>query len=171
MSHCQLPLDELWAALKPLKDTAPGPDGISHLYLKKLWPILGPIILNAWNYSLQINKMPPSHYSSLLKLIPKAGKDGTLLKNWRPITLSNCDHKLITRVYNTRLLRAISDQISDTQTAYIRNRNITDNIRMVNASIQLSHHEPQISGTVIALDAQKALILLTINICKKYLRK
>ncbi len=156
-------LNELWIALKPLKNTAPGPDGISHLYLKKLWQIIGPIILNAWHYSIQKNEMPPSHYLSYLKLIPKAGKDKTELKNWRPITLSNCDHKLITRIYNCRLLQIISDKITKTQTAYIRNRNITDNIRMVNAAIQLSQHEPQINGTVIALDAQKAFD--TVNHC------
>ncbi len=113
-------LAELWMALKPLKDTAPGPDGILHSYLRKLWHIIGPIILNAWNYSIQINKMPPSHYISFLKLIPKVGKDSRDLKNWRPITLSNCDHKLITRIYNNRLLQCISDKIINTQTAYIR---------------------------------------------------
>jgi hypothetical protein len=33
-------ISELWAVLKPLKDTAPGPDGISHIYLKKIWDIM-----------------------------------------------------------------------------------------------------------------------------------
>ncbi len=33
--------------------TTPGPDGISNLYIKKLWYILGPVILDAWNYSLE----------------------------------------------------------------------------------------------------------------------
>jgi hypothetical protein len=149
-------LNELWSALKPLKDTAPGPDGITHNYLKKLWDIIGPLIVNAWNYSIRINKMPPSHYASYLKLIPKTGKDLSHLKNWRPITLSNCDHKLITRVCNDRLLTAVGDLITNTQTAYIKTRNITDNIRMINAAIQLANWEPQVSGVVIALDAQKA---------------
>jgi exonuclease III len=164
-------ISELWSALKPLKDTAPGPDGISHLYLKRLWHIVGPIILNAWNYSIQINKMPPSHYSSFLKLIPKPGKDPNQLKNWRPITLSNCDHKLITRIYNNRLLQIISDKISLTQTAYIRTRNITDNIRMVNSAIQLARYEPQINGTVIALDAQKAFDTVSHEYLKRVLSK
>jgi len=149
-------LNELWSALKPLKDTAPGPDGITHNYLKKLWDIIGPLIVNAWNYSIRINKMPPSHYASYLKLIPKTGKDLSHLKNWRPITLSNCDHKLITRVCNDRLLTAVGDLITNTYTAYIKTRNITDNIRMINAAIQLANWEPQVSGVVIALDAQKA---------------
>jgi exonuclease III len=149
-------LGELWLALKPLKDTAPGPDGISHAYLKRLWDIIGPLIVNAWNHSIRINKMPPSHYKSFLKLIPKAGKDITKLTNWRPITLSNCDHELITRVYNNRLLAVIGPHIINTQTAYIKSRNITDNIRIINAAIQLAQKEPDINGAIVALDAQKA---------------
>ncbi len=125
-------LQELWGALKPLKDTAPGPDGITHIYLKKLWDIIGPLILDAWEYSIRQNKKTHSHE----RLIPKIGKDSTLLANWRPITLSNCDHKLITRVYNNRLVRILGNYIMNTQTAYLKTRNITDNIRIVNAAIQ-----------------------------------
>jgi hypothetical protein len=151
-----LTVNELWATLRPLKDSAPGPDGISHIYLKKLWDIIGPIILNAWNYSIATNTLPPSYTRSYLRLIPKAGKDMTLLKNWRPITLSNCDLKLITRAYNQRLISATAKYISTTQTAYIRGRSIVDNVRLINAAVQLANKEPQISGSVIALDAQRA---------------
>jgi hypothetical protein len=149
-------LMELWSSLKPLKDTAPGPDGISHIYLKKLWDIIGPLILDSWHYALLTNKMTHSHERSYLRLIPKAGKDTLLLTNWRPITLSNCDHKLITRVYNNRLVNIIGKHISSTQTAYIKGRNITDNIRLLNSAIQLANNEPDISGSIIALDAKKA---------------
>lgn len=149
-------LAEFWATLKPLKDTAPGPDGISHIYIKKLWDILGPLILDAWHHSLEINKKTTSHERSYLRLIPKPGEDIMLLTNWRPITLSNCDHKLITRVYNNSLINIVGKYISITQTAYIKNRNITDNIRIISSAIQLSNYEPFVNGSIMALDAQKA---------------
>jgi hypothetical protein len=152
----QITLTELWQALKPLKDTAPGPDGISHIYLKKLWDILGPLILNAWHFSINIDKLAPSHTTSYLRLIPKNNTDPLLLKNWRPITLSNFDHKLITRVYNNRLVTVLEKYIMKTQTAYIKHRNITDNICIISNAIQLANYEPNIEGSVIALDAQKA---------------
>jgi hypothetical protein len=78
------------------------------------------------------------------------------LKNWRPITLSNCDHKLITRTYNQRILNAISDHIIPTQTAYIKGRNIADNLRTLNSLLKITNFEDNIDATVIALDAQKA---------------
>ncbi len=149
-------LEELKEMLRPLKETAPGPDGISNLFIKKLWDILGPLIVDAWNYSLRENKLTQSHQTSYLRLIPKTGKNTLLLKNWRPITLSNCDHKLITRVYNKRLLKVLERNISITQTAYIKQRNISDNIRMIKNAIQLSNFEMHIDGSVVALDAQKA---------------
>ncbi len=138
---------ELWEALKPTKATTPGPDGISNTYLKKLWDILGPLIAAAWSDTMARGELMPSHKTSLLRLIPKAGKDAKQLKNWRPITLSNCDHKLITRLYNKRLLKAIGKYISPTQTAYIKGRNIADNLRLV---------AEDVNATIVALDAQKA---------------
>jgi hypothetical protein len=59
-------LEELWLALKPVRPTTPGPDGISNAYLKKLWDIMGPVILAAWNFSIEIDQLAPSHRMSLL---------------------------------------------------------------------------------------------------------
>jgi hypothetical protein len=156
MMNSPVTLNELWSTLKPTKATTPGPDGLSNTYLKKLWDVLGPLILDAWNYSIQTGMLPPSHKTSLLRLIPKAGKDSRLIKNWRPITLSNCDHKLITRLYNKRLLAAIEKHIVSVQTAYIKGRSIADNLRLLNAAVKLADVEENINATIIALDAQKA---------------
>jgi hypothetical protein len=149
-------LEELWRTLKPLKATTPGPDGISNLYLKKLWDIMGPLILDSWRQSQIRGELPVSHRHSILRLIPKAGKDIKELKNWRPITLSNCDHKLITKTYNNRLLNSIKNHITSTQTAYLKGRNISDNLRLVNALTKAAQYNSGIDATVIALDAQKA---------------
>jgi len=143
--------------IKSIRATTPGPDGISNLYIKKLWNILGPIILDAWNYSIATNNLPPSHKTSLLRLIPKRDKNTSLIKNWRPITLSNCDHNLFTRLYNNRIQKAIENEITHTQTAYIKGRNISDNLRLLGAAVRLAENEDDKNATVIiTLDAQKA---------------
>jgi hypothetical protein len=154
--HAPITLEEMWNTIKSIRTTTPGPDGISNLYIKMLWYILGPIILDAWNYSLATNNLPPSNKTSLIRLIPKRDKDTTLIKNWRPITLSNCDHTLITRLCNNRKLKAIENEIANTQTAYIKGCNISDNLRLLGAALKLAENEDDINATVIALDAQKA---------------
>jgi hypothetical protein len=71
------------------------------------------------NMELQHNHQQPTTITQNItaQAHTKRDKDTTLIKNWRPITLSNCDHKLITRLYNNRILKAIENEITNTQTA------------------------------------------------------
>ena len=118
---------ELGKTLDSCSDSTPGPDGISYSILRNLWQIMGPIISDAWRHSLATGKLAPSHKISFLKLIPKVGKDLKLLTNWRPITLSNCDHKIITKSYAIRLSEKLKNLIEERQTAYLKGHLINDN--------------------------------------------
>ena len=151
-----LTTDELLATLRSCNDTAPGPDGIPYSILKLLWSSYGEILKNAWDYSLENQCLPPSHKLSFLKLIPKTGKDLTRLTNWRPITLSNCDHKLITKTYSKRLCDRVASQIGGRQTAYLKGRLINDNIRAMLSTINLSNMEANLKSLIVSLDAKKA---------------
>ena len=135
----QLTAADLLATLGTCKDLAPGPDGIPYSILKLLWPTYGELLIESRKYSLEKHRLPPSHKLSFLKLIPKAGKDLKKLTNWRPITLSNCDHKLITKTYAKRLCERVAAKIGGRQTAYVKNRLINDNIRSILASINISN--------------------------------
>jgi hypothetical protein len=167
----EITLNELWQTLKGLKATTPGPDGISNAYLKKLFDIIGPLIVEAWSYSIRHDRLMTSHQRSYLRLIPKPGKDKKELKNWRPITLSNCDHKLITKTYNSRLLKIITNYITPTQTAYIKGRNIADNLRLLNALTKNCNFNMDVNSSVIALDAQKAFDSVNHEYITKVLEK
>ena len=141
--------------LHTCKDSSPGPDGIPYSYLGLLWPSYGKLLRDAWTYSLAINDLPPSHKTSYLRLIPKAGKDLKKLTNWRPITLSNCDHKLITKTYARKLCEKLAPKIGERQTAYLKGRLINDNIRSLIASIELLNTDEG-TGLITSLDAKKA---------------
>ena len=149
-------VEELRATLHTCDDTAPGPDGIPYSIIGLLWASFGPILCNAWNYSLTARQLPPSHKTSYLKLIPKAGKDLSKLTNWRPITLSNCDHKLITKTYSKRLCEKASKYIKEKQSAYVKGRIINDNIKSIISTINLSNLEDNLRGLIVSLDAKKA---------------
>ncbi len=64
---------DLLNAIKTCKDSAPGPDGIPYTIYKSYWNITGPIILEAWKYSVEKQNLPPSHYESTITLLPKEG--------------------------------------------------------------------------------------------------
>ena len=152
----EVTLEELHRTLETCRDSAPGPDGIPYSIIKLLWPLFGKILLEAWHYSLVLKELPPSHKKSYLKLIPKAGKDLSKLTNWRPITLSNCDHKVITKLYANRLSKKLASEISEMQTAYIKGRLINDNIRSMLSMIELGNEEENLKGLLVSLDAKKA---------------
>ena len=149
-------VEELARTLTTCQDSAPGPDGIPYSIIRAVWSTFGPTLVEAWNYSLSIGKLPQSHKTSFLKLIPKLGKDGKKLTNWRPITLSNCDHKLITKVYASRMSEKVSKCIEERQTAYLKGRLINDNIRALLASINLANNETDVNSVIVSLDAKKA---------------
>ena len=166
-----LNLTQLEKTLKETQDSCPGPDGIPYSYLKATWTSFGPVLLKAWNYSLQINQLPESHRTSWLRLIPKAGKNIKDLKNWRPITLSNCDHKLLTKAISKTLTENLDRVIAGNQTAYLKGRSISDNLRLVALANRLTKTDKNLNGLVVALDARKAFDSVNHGYIKSVLTK
>jgi hypothetical protein len=78
---------------------------------------MGPIILGAWKHSLNTENLPPSQLESVITLLPKEAKDIKDIKNWRPITLSNSDSKIITKAISLRTSKVLDSIIDPSQTA------------------------------------------------------
>ena len=150
-----LSVNDLLTTLKTCKDSAPGPDGIPYSLIKLTWKHFGPLLLNSWLYSQETGELTQSHNSSYLRLLPKEGKDTNFLKNWRPITLSNCDFKIITKCLANKLTTGLSKVISPHQTAYIKGRQITDNLQTLLFTIDHALKE-NIPAMIVSLDAEKA---------------
>jgi exonuclease III len=146
---------ELYNALKSCKNSSPGLDGIPYLVYIKLWKIAGPIILDSWRYSIEKNVLPPSHYESVITLLPKEGKDTRDIKNWRPITLSNCDAKIITKALSNKVSKVLDSIIYPLQTAYVPGRSVADILR-TNLFLKNYCEKRNIASVLISLDAKKA---------------
>jgi hypothetical protein len=56
---------------------------------------------------------------SALSLLPKDGKNSNESKNWRPITLSNCESKIITKALANRIANHLNEIIDPSQAAYV----------------------------------------------------
>ena len=159
-------LSELESTLRSSSETAPGLDGISYEVYKKLWPEVGPFLLDAWNFSNQIGLLPEDQRVSCITLLPKAGKDLEKIENWRPITLTNCDLKIFTKLLSNRVSKVLDRIISTSQTAYIPGRVVHDNLRVYDFyKNYCSTHD--IDGLLISLDAKKAFD----SVSHKYLRE
>jgi hypothetical protein len=151
----ELTMVDLLNALKTCKDSSPGPDGIPYSVYKTFWKITGPILLESWKYSVLMESLPPSHYESVITLLPKEGKDTRDIKNWRPITLSNCDAKIITKALSTKVSKVLNSIIDVSQTAYIPGRSVADNLR-TNFYMKKICERKNLNSVLISLDAKKA---------------
>ena len=75
----------------------------------------------------------------IITLLPKPGKDKRHIDNLRPITLLNVDYKLFTIVLANRLKVGIDQIISESQSGFIKERSIHNNIRMVLDLLDYNH--------------------------------
>ena len=67
----------------------------------------------------------------LITLIPKPKKKVLFIDNWCPICLLNNDYKILTLLL-AKIIKEVLDAIIDeTQSGFMRNRHISNNIRLV----------------------------------------
>jgi hypothetical protein len=157
---------EMYEILKTCKDNAPGPDGISYSYYRHFWEFFGDTLALVWSEALKGKGLLPSHKVSILRLLSKIGKDLTKLTNWRPITLSNCDHKLITKCLAKRLTDVLKPYLHPNQTAYLPGNQIQDNLRVIDI---VNKKSPD--TLVVSLDAKKAFDFVSHNYIRKTLKQ
>jgi len=148
-------LDELRRTLMDCKESAPGPDGIPYLVYKECWEVFGPIILDSWNYCKAEGKLQEFNRHSSITLIPKEGKDPRMVGNWRPITLTNCDLKIFTKLLANRVSKILPKILIDTQVAYVPGRSVHDNLRMFEFFNEYCKKQ-NVDAVLISLDAAKA---------------
>ena len=129
--------EEVDVALKdmaPLK--APGPDGMPPLFFQTYWPDIGMDITQAVLSSLNSGSILKSINHTFIALIPKV-KNPEKVTEYRPISLCNVIYKIISKVIANRLKPLMNNIVSETQSAFIANRMITDNVLIAFESL---HH-------------------------------
>jgi len=117
MIQKQITLKELTWAIKQLKKgKSPGPDGISDEFYIFFFEKVTEPLLKTLNYIYQNNKLNEQFTNGVVTLVHKKG-DPSKIENYRPITLLNCDYKLLSRILNNRIKPALKQIISEQQHA------------------------------------------------------
>lgn len=88
-------------------------------------------------------------------LIPKPNKNPKLCASYRPIALLNCDLKILTKLFATRLNKVIKSLVDPDQTAFLPGRSTDINIRRLFSNIHVPHTN-QGTRTIATLDMKKA---------------
>ena len=101
--------------------------------------------------------MSLSQKQAIITLIEKKGKDRSLLKNWRPISLLNVDAKIMSKVIAARIKNVLPSIIHHNQTGFIKDRYIGETVRSIFDIMELTVEE-NIPGLMIFIDFQKACL-------------
>ena len=136
------------------RNKSPGMDGLTYEFYQKFWDKLEPIYMQMIKESFEKKILPDSTKKALLTLLYKQG-DKSILANYRPLSITNCDYKILTFVLANRLQNVIKKLISIDQSGYIKSRYIGYSTRLVNDIIEYCESFNQ-KGAIICLDFQKA---------------
>uniref|UniRef100_A0A2N9I0P4 Reverse transcriptase domain-containing protein n=1 Tax=Fagus sylvatica TaxID=28930 RepID=A0A2N9I0P4_FAGSY len=119
---------EVAFALKQMTPTsAPGPDSMPPFFYQTFWDSIGSDVTNAVLSCLNSGKILRAINHTYITLIPKT-QSPTNVTEFRPISLCNVVYKLIAKVLANRLKKILPSIISETQSAFVPGRLITDNI-------------------------------------------
>ena len=162
--------EELNNVISILKvNKSPGLDGLTSEFYKVFWDILKQPFVNMLNETFQKGILPDTMRRAVVTLIYKKG-DLESLKNYRPISLSNYDYKILAFTLAIRMQKVIGNLISTNQTAYIKNRYIGNNARFIQDILDYTE-KGEIPGALISLDFEKAFDKLDWNFMLKCLQK
>ena len=132
-----------------------GTDGLPVEFYKVFWKGVDQLLVNSLNYAYASGKLSVTQRRGVIKLIPKKDTELYYVKNWRPISLLNCDYKIAAKVIANRIKQVLPNLISNDQTGFIKDRFIGENIGLVDSIINYAS-EKNIPGLLLFLDFQKA---------------
>lgn len=138
--------------MKP--DSCPGPDGLPYTLYKAFPGPLIPLILNAFSQMLDNDLGTKELTEGIITIIYKKG-DPYESKNYRPISLLNCDYKIVSKAFTNRLKSLALTLLGPTQFAFLEGRKATDNAMSLNLAINSLKASPSPSA-ILFLDLEKA---------------
>jgi len=106
---------------------APGPDGMTALFFQHSWHIIKTDLVELVNNFLLTGELDTRLNITNICMIPKTERP-TRMTELRPISLCNVGYKIISKVLCQRLKICLPSLISETQSAFVAGRLISDNI-------------------------------------------
>nr|GEY49823.1 RNA-directed DNA polymerase, eukaryota [Tanacetum cinerariifolium] len=118
--------DEIRSAVWDCGDNkSSGPDGFTFEFFKKYCRFIGPDFCEAVEHFFKYGSFSKGCKSSFIALIPKV-MDAKFVNDYRPISLIGSVYKVITKILANRLATIIAGLVSDTQSAFLADRQILD---------------------------------------------
>ncbi len=143
--------NECESAVKSMKgNKSPGLDGICIEFYQVFWPYIGHLLVDVFNQCFHDGILSKSQRVAVMSLIFKKD-DREDISNYRPISLTNNDYRILAFILAHRLQTVIGTIIDNDQTAYIKSRYMGYNIRLANDIIEY-YNTVNKSGIMLSID-------------------
>ena len=113
------------------------------------------LIVRVFNIYYKKGSLSVTLRQSVITCIPKGDKPRQFLKNWRPISLLCVLYKLLSTVIANRLKTVLDCIISESQSGFIKGRNISDITRLIYDLLNYTEIN-NIDGLSMLIDFEKA---------------
>ena len=154
-SELHFNVNEVKHAIKQMKNgSCPGSDGLPVEFYKCFWEHIHEEFMDAMEGGFKDGLMHETARTGILNLIPKGDKDVRMLKNLRPITLLNCDYKIIEKCIANRMVPSLVEIIHEDHKGFLPKRRISANIRKV-LDIVIAAEQEGREITVMSCDFMK----------------
>ena len=119
---------EVRKALQQMHPTkAPDPDGMSPIFYQKYWEVVGDSVIKCVLQSLNSGCLLSGLNETYICIIPKV-RCPQKITEFRPISLCNVIYKIVAKVLANRLKEIMLEVISESQSAFVPGRQITNNV-------------------------------------------
>ena len=133
---------------------SPGLDGISYELYQQMWHILGKDMLEAMNCQLERKRLIDSNTLGATRLASKV--DGIpAVDELRPITLLNCDYKILTKVFVGRMIVIMVFIIKSGQLCSVGKKNILFGVNNI-ISTMMDVQKRRLQAALLSFDLFKA---------------
>lgn len=133
---------------------SPGLDGLPQEFYSKFQRKLTPLLLTHYEV-FQKGAFSTSSNTASIILLPKKDKDPLLCGSQRPLSILNCDIKVLAKVLANRLEHVVTKLVHPDQVRFIRHRHSSDSIRR-RLNIKWAKRKSTTPTLALSLDAEKA---------------
>ena len=143
--------DILNAIKKVNKNSSPGPDGILYEFYLLYLNLIGEDLLEVFSLGYREGELAYSQYLALIVLLYKKGRREDI-RNWRPISLSNTDVKIMSKILAERVKKVLPQIIHNNQCGCVKDRKIGQGIRLMEDVLEILGKK----SIILAKDEEKA---------------
>ena len=160
----ELTIDDIENAVKNLnKGSSPGFDGLPAEFYQTFFNDIKYLLFDYNNECFNEGELSETSQIGVISLNHKGKSlERDILSNWRPITLTNTDYKIIAKVMATKLKGVLDKLVGVQQQGFLKGRNINNLIRDIDDILEYEKSK-NLNDILFAIDFKQAFDRINSN--------